>query len=142
MAPVLTPAPEAPVVTTTRAATAETAAEADAREILEYTILIYSNPNAFNTFGSTKYDDTEANTAKYEATVRRCHGRLVCIVADATDPEKNEPGDKKFHSMSTIQVPINELRKDYLFCKFVSGPKTGIGKNYMNQALKIWTTNI
>ena len=44
--------------------------------------------------------------------------------------------------MFTIQVPINELKKDYLFYKFVSGPNTDKGNNYMNQALKIWTTNI
>ena len=67
---------------------------------MEYAKLINNNPNAFNTFGSTEYDDTEANKAKYAATVRRYHKRFLHIVADATDPEKNDPGDKNFHKKS------------------------------------------
>eukprot|EP00536_Pseudo-nitzschia_multiseries_P015683 jgi/Psemu1/43417/gm1.43417_g len=111
----------------------------------KYCKMIYHNPNRFNTFGEDgdRFTNAESNTESYAKKVVRTHDRFIQIVADATDPAKNDPGDAVLHEMFTKKVTMkDEIREDYLFYYHVSGAKSLQSKTLVDQATKIWTTNI
>eukprot|EP00536_Pseudo-nitzschia_multiseries_P001308 jgi/Psemu1/3015/gm1.3015_g len=95
---------------------------------------LLTNLNHFNTFGDKDY-------AK---KVIRNHARFIQIVADATDPAKNNPGDEVLYEMFTKKEVMNDglTLLDYLFYKTVSGKPNKQSNTIMDQALKIWTTHV
>eukprot|EP00536_Pseudo-nitzschia_multiseries_P013566 jgi/Psemu1/35624/gm1.35624_g len=111
----------------------------------KYCKMIYHNPNRFNTFGEDgdRFTNAESNTEAYAKKVVRTHDRFIQIVADATDPAKNDPGDVVLHGMFTKKVTMKDgIQEDYLFYYHVSGAKSLQSKTLVDQAMKIWTTNI
>eukprot|EP00536_Pseudo-nitzschia_multiseries_P004192 jgi/Psemu1/9450/gm1.9450_g len=87
--------------------------------------------------------DANSNTEAYTKKVVRTHDQFILIVADATDPAKNDPGDAVLHEMFTKKVTMKDgIREDYLFYYHVSGAKSLQSKTLVDQAMKIWTTNI
>eukprot|EP00536_Pseudo-nitzschia_multiseries_P012887 jgi/Psemu1/33371/gm1.33371_g len=113
----------------------------------KYCKMIYHNPNRFNTFGEDgdQFTNAKSNTEAYAKKVVRTHDQFIQIVADATatDPAKNDPGDAVLHEMFTKKVTMKDgIREDYLFYYHVSGAKSLQSKTLVNQAIKIWTTNI
>eukprot|EP00536_Pseudo-nitzschia_multiseries_P014517 jgi/Psemu1/39025/gm1.39025_g len=120
--------------------------EIDANEAADkYCKMIYHDPNRFNTFGEDgdRFTNVESNTEVYAKKVVRTHDQFIQIVADATDPAKNDPGDAVLHEMFTKKVTMKDgIQEDYLFYYHVSGAKSLQSKTLVNQAMKIWTTNI
>eukprot|EP00536_Pseudo-nitzschia_multiseries_P010097 jgi/Psemu1/24965/gm1.24965_g len=73
----------------------------------------------------------------------RNHDDFIKLVADATDPAKNDLGDEILYEMFTKKELMNGGRTvDYLFCKTVSGKPNKQSKTITDQALKIWTTHV
>eukprot|EP00536_Pseudo-nitzschia_multiseries_P013479 jgi/Psemu1/35284/gm1.35284_g len=65
------------------------------------------------------------------------------VAADKYYPAKNDPGDAVLHEMFTKKVTMKDgIREDYLFYYHVSGAKSLQSKTLVDQAMKIWTTNI
>eukprot|EP00536_Pseudo-nitzschia_multiseries_P012366 jgi/Psemu1/31810/gm1.31810_g len=101
----------------------------------KYCKMIYHDPNHFNTFGEDgdRFTNAELNTEAYAKKVVRNHDRFIQIVADATDPAKNDPGDAVLHEMFTKKI---------IFYYRASGAKSLQSKTLVDQAMKIWTTTI
>eukprot|EP00536_Pseudo-nitzschia_multiseries_P011062 jgi/Psemu1/27741/gm1.27741_g len=101
----------------------------------DYCQMIKHDPNPFT--------NAKSNTEAYAKKVVRNHARFIKLVADATDPAKNDPGDAVLHEMLTKKVIMKYgIREDYLFYYHISGAKGLQSKTLVDQALKIWTTNI
>eukprot|EP00536_Pseudo-nitzschia_multiseries_P008483 jgi/Psemu1/20520/gm1.20520_g len=102
--------------------------------------------NHFNTFGDKgeDFENADANTKEYSKSQIRNHDNFIKLIANATDPAKNDPGDEILYEMFTKKELLNDgLTVDYLFYeRTVSGKPNKQSKTIMDQALKIWTTHV
>eukprot|EP00536_Pseudo-nitzschia_multiseries_P005157 jgi/Psemu1/11862/gm1.11862_g len=97
--------------TTMTAATATATATAEPDQFHNYDAkTLLANSNLFNTFGDKgeDFENADANTKEYNKSQIRLHDNFMKLVANATDPAKNDPGDEILYGMFTKKELMND----------------------------------